>query len=45
VASTDFDQSGYDDENGGPGQTALVGGLILLFLAALGGLIYLTLLH
>lgn len=33
-----------DDAGGGLGSTLLVGALILLFLVALGGLIYLTLL-
>jgi hypothetical protein len=31
-----------DDEGGGLGQTLLVGVLILLFVLALGGLLYLT---
>jgi hypothetical protein len=34
-----------DDEDGGLGQTLLVGGLILVFLVALVGLLYLTLLN
>jgi hypothetical protein len=45
VARTDPDQSGPDEEGSGLGQTLAVGGLILLFLVALGGLIYLTLLN
>lgn len=37
-------RTGSDEDGGGLGQTLLVGVLILLFLAALGGLLYLTLL-
>lgn len=38
----DQQQPGRDDADGDLGQTLLVGGLILLFVVALVGLLYLT---